>query len=48
MYSFEELLVYVVLAFLIGYAVREVLDIIAINEYLMKGGKRNGNFKSKS
>ena len=49
MYDFETLLIYMIIAFIIGYLVREVFDIIAINEYLMKKGeKKNGSYKRES
>lgn len=49
MYDFETLLIYMIIAFIIGYLVREVFDIIAINDYLLREEKRkNGNHKRKS
>lgn len=49
MYDFETLLIYMIIAFIIGYLVREVFDIIAINDYLLRREKeRNGSYKRES
>lgn len=49
MYDFETVFVYVVIAFIIGYLVREVFDIIAINDYLLRREKeKNGSYKRES